>query len=93
MCVHLGQTEAESLIRVSDAGKGIQGSAIETLLQKFSRGDVADPGGHGLGLGLPLSALIVQAHGGELRVESNPGQGTTVSLVLPRFPPSGQGAS
>jgi signal transduction histidine kinase len=41
------------------------------------------PWGKGTGLGLPICRRIVEAHGGSLSIESEPGQGTTVRIVLP----------
>lgn len=86
------QTKDEALIRIADTGKGIEGNEVETLLDTFSRGDAIDPRGYGLGLGLPLSYLIVKAHSGRLRLEGNPGRGTTVSIEIPVRPPEQAGS-
>jgi signal transduction histidine kinase len=37
----------------------------------------------GIGLGLPIAQRIVEEHGGEIRVESNPGEGTIFTILLP----------
>jgi len=41
------------------------------------------PSGKGTGLGLPICRRIVEAHGGKISIESEPGNGTTVRIVLP----------
>ena len=84
--VRVGQHGNESLISIADTGKGIEGKDYGNLLEKFSRGDQVNISHHGLGLGLPLSYLIVKAHSVSLSLESNSKQGTTVSIVLPNRP-------
>ncbi len=37
----------------------------------------------GTGLGLPLAARFTELHGGKLKIESNPGEGTTITVSLP----------
>ena len=57
---------------------------IPRLNEAFYRPDSArQRGTGGYGLGLYLCQLIVNAHGGELRIESKPGQGTRVIVRLP----------
>ncbi len=82
----LSQDGKESLLQVQDTGKGIPGDHIATLWGKFERVQDLEHHTHGLGLGLPLCYLIAMAHSGQLRIESQPGQGTTVSLILPHMP-------
>lgn len=73
-------------LTVSDTGVGIPPRNIEEILKPFFS---TKP--HGTGLGLPLVARIVEAHGGQLRVESEVGKGTTFYVVLPFTPPAAQG--
>jgi len=64
---------------------------LEILFQPFRREDRAETRGlPGAGLGLHITRGLVEAHGGLIRLESRPGQGTTVWLVLPREPGSGR---
>jgi len=65
-------------LAVSDNGPGIDLQDSQRIFQPFYTTKPA-----GLGLGLPISRSIVQAHGGRLWVESAPGQGTTFHLALP----------
>lgn len=81
--VEVTQADGESLIRVSDTGKGIEDEEIGTLLETFGRGDPINISGHGLGLGLPLCYLVVKAHSGALRFRSRRGHGTQATIALP----------
>ncbi|HEX5163860.1 MAG TPA: ATP-binding protein, partial [Thermomicrobiales bacterium] len=70
-------------IAVSDAGIGISQAEQATLFQPFARGDVARQSIGGTGLGLFISAEIVERHGGTIEVESTPGHGSTFTVRLP----------
>ena len=67
-------------IKVSDNGNGIPPSIKEKIFQPFF---TTKPTGKGTGLGLSLSYDIVKAHGGELKVVSEEGQGCTFIIHLP----------
>ena len=67
---------------VSDNGVGISPEQCEKLFNPYFRGNPR-PKSVGLGLGLYLCQQIVQAHGGNISVESQLGQGTTFSFTLP----------
>ena len=80
---------------VATAGRSDHGFGIEPGRQAFifDRFERAVPTKHygGLGLGLYIARRIVQAHGGDLRVESEPGHGATFTLTIPRIvPPVGR---
>jgi signal transduction histidine kinase len=66
-------------LRVGDTGAGI---AAEDLPRVFEPLYTTKPRGSGTGLGLPLVREIVAAHGGTVRLESRPGEGTTVLVRL-----------
>jgi signal transduction histidine kinase len=78
--VTLTLTEAQGEVQISirDTGRGMTPEEMAIALEPGHGG----PGG-GAGLGLVISQAIVQEHGGCMDIESTPGEGTLVSLVLP----------
>ena len=72
-------------ISVSDSGIGMRPEDLPVALAPFRQldGSLARKF-EGTGLGLPLAKKFVELHGGELAIESEPGQGTTVTITLPR---------
>lgn len=71
-------------LAVSDTGIGIDPLDLPTITEPFSRGtDAMRRRTDGAGLGLWLSAALIEAHGGTLTIKSEPGTGTTVDVVLP----------
>ncbi len=71
-------------IGVDDHGVGIQPQEQERVFQTFVRGaDATLNGVRGVGIGLALVKRIVEAHGGSVKVESEPGRGSTFTLVIP----------
>lgn len=74
-------------VAVQDTGIGIAPGDVPNVFERFWRADLArSRTGErpGTGLGLAISKWIVEAHGGELSVQSRPGRGTTFTAVLPR---------
>jgi signal transduction histidine kinase len=67
---------------VSDTGEGIPPDSLDRVFDPFWRGDAAR-GGEGSGLGLALSARIVESLGGQIRVESEPARGSRFAVVVP----------
>jgi len=67
-------------IRVADNGNGIPQKVLDKIFQPFF---TTKPTGQGTGLGLSLSYDIVKAHGGELKVETKEGEGSTFIIQLP----------
>ncbi len=71
-------------IRVRDTGIGIAAEDIPKALERFGQVDNSLSRKYeGVGLGLPLTQQLVQAHGGTLTLESAPNVGTTVTIRLP----------
>jgi len=71
-------------LRVADTGEGIPSTDLPRITERFYRVDKArsrELGG--TGLGLAIVKHLVQAHGGELRIESELNHGTTVRFTLP----------
>jgi len=81
--VSAGEGEKEVIISIHDTGRGIAANNIPRIFDRFYRADKSrsEPG---TGLGLSLVLAIVQAHGGDIEVNSSPGAGSTFTVVLPR---------
>jgi len=92
-CITLrGKRVGDSVcITVRDTGEGIPPEDLPYIFDRFWRGDRSrsHTGGAGSGLGLAIARQLVQAHGGHIGVESQPGQGTTFTIELPRGRDSG----
>jgi signal transduction histidine kinase/CheY-like chemotaxis protein len=71
-----------AVLSVRDRGPGIAPADLEVIFERFMQGSGAAANG-GLGLGLFISRKIAEAHGGAIRAESAPGEGTTFHLELP----------
>ncbi|MFP3868096.1 MAG: ATP-binding protein [Desulfobacteraceae bacterium] len=75
--------DPEVVFQVQDQGSGIAQEDLAHLFEIFYRG--TDPNRpRGFGLGLATVKTIIEAHGGKIWVESQPGQGSTFSFTLPR---------
>jgi PAS domain S-box-containing protein len=79
-----GSDTAKIAIDVADTGSGIDPEHMDRLWDPFFSTKAV---GRGTGLGLPTSLAIVKAHGGEMRVHSIPGIGSTFCILLPAGPP------
>lgn len=71
------------LIHVQDSGMGIAKKDLEHIFERFYRVDKSRGRVAGTGLGLSIVKSIVEAHGGEVRVESSLGKGSTFTIALP----------
>jgi signal transduction histidine kinase len=69
---------------VEDTGVGIPAEERERIFEPYFTTKAS-----GLGLGLVLTKKIVDAHGGEIFVDSTPGKGTRIEVALPGGPPAG----
>jgi len=71
-------------LNVRDTGIGIKGADISRITEPFEQAaGTPGPAHEGTGLGLALVKSLVELHGGELKIESERGVGTTVSVALP----------
>ncbi len=76
-------------IRVRDTGEGMAPDVLERVYEPFF---TTKPLGQGTGLGLSMVYGFVRQTGGEMRIDSAPGEGTTVELRLPRAADAGAAA-
>ena len=78
------QEEGEAVCRVEDDGMGIAPEHLDKIWNRFYRVDEAHGSEQGnSGLGLSLVKWIVEAHGGRVCVESEPGKGSCFTVRLP----------
>jgi len=71
-------------VTVSDTGEGIRAADLLYIFERFYRGEKSrNRGTGGAGLGLAIARGIVQAHGGDIRVESEIGKGTQFTFSIP----------
>ncbi|WP_243303910.1 ATP-binding protein [Geothrix oryzisoli] len=69
-------------LEVWDTGRGLDASKIQELLQPFRQTQVGDAA-HGWGLGLSICQSLIEAHRGELKIDSEPGRGARFRVELP----------
>jgi len=72
-------------LEVWDTGRGLEAKQIQDILEPFRQVKAGDAV-HGWGLGLSICQDILEAHGGQLRITSEPGHGASFRMVLPLHP-------
>lgn len=78
------ERDREATITVTDTGAGIPPEALEHLFERFYRVSSAGGRSHdGAGIGLSLARDLVELHGGSMRAESAPGEGSAFCFTLP----------
>jgi len=82
--LHLDGNRKVARVIVSDNGPGMDAEAVATAFDRFAQGGISRGGARALGLGLPLAKQFVEAHGGRIEMISEPGEGTLVTVELPR---------
>lgn len=82
--ISLGHTRRHAVVTVRDTGVGIPADELEVVASRFYRGsNAAQMAPSGGGLGLHVAKSIVEAHGGDIAIESAVDRGTTVRVRLP----------
>ena len=83
--IHISASESEGkvMVSVADRGPGIDEFEQELIFEKFYRGKDNRYSVQGTGMGLAIAKAVVEAHGGELSVVSQLGQGSVFSFTLP----------
>ena len=79
--VRLHQRETAGVVEIADNGVGIQPEHREKIFLPFYTTKPT-----GTGLGMAIVKKIMDLHGGEIEIDSAPGQGTTIRLIIPRSP-------
>ncbi len=74
--------DASVVVEISDTGQGIPRNDLPRIFERFYKAD-RSRSGQGSGMGLAIAKHIVEAHGGEIRVSSEEGHGSTFSFSLP----------
>ncbi len=70
-------------ITISDNGTGMNAQEVENLFVRYCRGAAANVKTEGTGLGMAIAKQIVELHGGQIHVDSQPGIGTRVIISIP----------
>lgn len=82
--VSVNQLSRRATLKVTDTGCGIAPEHLPHVFERFYRADRdVRRASSGAGLGLSLCQSIVRAHGGDIQINSHPGEGTCVSVRLP----------
>lgn len=90
--VRLTREGDQVVLAVTDRGIGIAPESVKRLFDRYYRAPPGRARASGLGLGLYIARLIVEAHGGRIDVSSEVGKGSVFRLTLASLPSSGLGA-
>ena len=80
--VRVAIVDGEARLCVRDQGDGIPAATLPNLFERFFRADNAGSAS-GLGLGLYIARMLVEAHGGRIWATSEPGEGSVFTIALP----------
>jgi two-component system OmpR family sensor kinase len=90
--VRVREGDGRAELEVSDTGVGIPEAQLPLIFERFHRADPSRTKG-GAGLGLSIARQIAEAHGGTIEVRSEPGEGSTFTLLLPKKTSDGRDPS
>ncbi|MGG5179555.1 sensor histidine kinase [Bacillus sp. MM09(2025)] len=83
----LSETDEEVRIEMKDNGCGMAQETVDHLFNRYYRGTNTNDPTNGTGLGLAIAKELVLLHDGDIQVESEPGAGTTIAIILKKSPP------
>ena len=81
--LNLGEEGDNIVFTIEDEGEGMTKEVMDHIFEKFYQGDTSHKS-EGNGLGLALCRIILDAAGGDIVVESRPGEGSRFTVTLPK---------
>lgn len=81
--VETRSTARTLVVTVTDQGIGMTSQEQRRIFQKFYRADTSNTAPQGMGIGMTIARTIIKGHGGDIGIESSPGEGTKVFFDLP----------
>jgi signal transduction histidine kinase len=81
------EQDGNGVLEVQDTGLGIPSELMPHLFEPFNHLSLPRNGFEKLGLGLPIAKKIIDKHGGSIDVISRPGNGSTITIVIPLYLP------
>jgi PAS domain S-box-containing protein len=81
--IRLAHKDGNVVLQVADSGIGVAAESLKHLFEQYYRTEGGKASAQGLGLGLYIARMIVEAHGGKIGVVSELGKGSTFTLTLP----------
>ena len=79
LSIRYRQEKGVAILEVQDSGVGIPAEELSHVFERFYKSSESG----GMGLGLAIAKHLVEAHGGTITAESEPGQGTMIRVALP----------
>jgi signal transduction histidine kinase len=81
--VTVGLMDHKTFIKVADNGRGMDEDTMQNLFKRYYRGTNTEVSSAGSGIGMSIAKAIIDAHGGEIEVRSEPGNGTEILITIP----------